>query len=264
LPEPTLASAIAFLRAQSNGELQAVGIGSFGPVDLHPDSSTFGFITSTPKAGWQNCNLAGAIKDALAVPVGFDTDVDAAALGEARWGAAQDLSDFLYLTIGTGIGGGAIINDRVLHGLVHPEMGHIRVPHDRTRDPFPGCCPFHGDCLEGLASGPAMQARWGKAAQDLPTDHQGWALEAHYLAHGLANWVLTLSPKRIVLGGGVLRQAQLFPMIRRELGALLNGYVRATELTRDLDEYVVPPQLGDRAGVLGCLVLAERAFASID
>jgi fructokinase len=264
LPEATLANAIAFLRAQSNGELQAVGIGSFGPVDLHPDSSTFGFITSTPKPGWQNYNLAGAVKDALAVPVGFDTDVDAAALGEARWGAAQDLSDFLYLTIGTGIGGGAIINDRVLHGLVHPEMGHIRVPHDRTRDPFPGCCPFHGDCLEGLASGPAMKARWGKAAQDLLPDHPAWALEAHYLAHGLANWVLTLSPKRIVLGGGVLRQAQLFPMIRRELAGLLNGYVRATELTRDLDEYVVPPRLGDRAGVLGCLVLAERAFASID
>ncbi|HEV3205737.1 MAG TPA: ROK family protein [Terriglobales bacterium] len=263
-PEPTLAKAIAFLQAQSKGELKAVGIGSFGPVDLHPDSATFGYVTSTPKAGWQNFNLAGVVKDALAVPVGFDTDVDAAALGEARWGAAQDLSDFLYLTIGTGIGGGAIINDRVLHGLVHPEMGHIRVPHDWARDPFAGCCPFHGDCLEGLASGPAMQARWGKAAQNLTPDHPAWALEAHYLAHGLANWVLTLSPKRIVLGGGVLRQSLLFRIIRQELAALLNGYVRATELTRDLDEYVVPPRLGDRAGVLGCLVLAERTYSRLD
>ena len=152
---------------------KAVGIGSFGPIDLHSTSLTFGYVTSTPKAGWQNYNLAGTVRDALGVPVGFDTDVDAAALGEARWGAAQNLTDFLYLTVGTGIGGGAIINGRVLHGLVHPEMGHIRVPHDLVQDPYPGGCPYHGDCLEGLASGPAMQARWGKAAQDLPPDHPG-------------------------------------------------------------------------------------------
>ncbi len=263
-PQATLAIAIEFLREQSKGELRAIGIGSFGPIDLHSTSLTFGYVTSTPKAGWQNYNLAGTVRDALAVPVGFDTDVDAAALGEARWGAAQDLSDFLYLTVGTGIGGGAIINGRVLHGLVHPEMGHIRVPHDLASDPYRGGCPFHGDCLEGLASGPAMQARWGMAAQDLPPDHRGWALEAHYLAHGLANWVLTLSPQRIVLGGGVLRQVQLFARIRQELAKLLNGYVRATELTRDLERYVVPPQLGGRAGVLGGLVLAELAYARLE
>src|ERR1700730_12703587 len=263
-PGPTLANAVAFLKAQSKGELQAVGIGSFGPVDLHPDSATFGYITSTPKAGWQNYNLAGAVKDALAVPVGFDTDVDAAALGEARWGAAQDLSDFLYLTIGTGIGGGAIINGRVLHGLVHPEMGHIRVPHDLVRDAYRGCCPFHGDCLEGLESGPAMQDRWGIAAQDLPADHLGWTLEAHYLAPGLANLALTLSPQRILLGGGVLRQSQLFGRIRHDLAGLLNGYVRATEVIRDLDQYVVPPQLGDRAGGLGGLGLAEHPYTRLD
>ena len=263
-PQATLAIAIEFLRGQSRGELRAVGIGSFGPIDLHSTSLTFGYVTSTPKAGWQNYNLAGTVRDALAVPVGFDTDVDAAALGEARWGAAQDLSDSLYLTVGTGIGGGAIINGRVLHGLVHPEMGHIRVPHDLASDPYPGCWPFHGDCLEGLASGPAMQARWRIAAEDLPPDHRGWALEAHYLAHGLANWVLTLSPQRIVLGGGVLRQAQLFTRIRQELAKLLNGYVRAPELTRDLDQYVVPPLLGDRAGVLGGLVLAELAYARLE
>ncbi len=263
-PEPTLGAAIAFLRQQSDGELLAVGIGSFGPVDLHPASATFGYITSTPKPGWQNCNLAGAVREALGVPVGFDTDVAAAALGEARWGAAQDLSDSLYLTVGTGIGGGAIINDRVLHGLVHPEMGHILVPHDLAKDPYRGCCPFHGDCLEGLASGPAIQARWGKPAPELPLDHPAWDLEAHYLAYGLANWVLTLSPRRIVLGGGVLRQAQLFGRIRKELVTLLNGYVRATELTRDLDQYVVPPLLGDRAGVLGGLVLAEQVYSRLD
>lgn len=263
-PEATLAIAIEFLRKESRGELQAVGIGSFGPIDLHSTSLTFGYVTSTPKAGWQNYNLAGTVRDALGVPVGFDTDVDAAALGEARWGAAQNLTDFLYLTIGTGIGGGAIINGRVLHGLVHPEMGHIWVPHDLARDPYRGCCPYHGDCLEGLASGPAMQQRWGQAAQDLPPDHPGWTLEAHYLAYGLANWVLTLSPQRILLGGGVLRQSQLFARIRKDLAGLLNGYVRAPEVMRDLDQYVVPPLLGGRAGVLGGLVLAERAFAHLD
>jgi len=263
-PDETLANAIKFLREESRGELKAVGIGSFGPIDLHSTSLTFGYITSTPKAGWQNYNLAGTVRDALSVPVGFDTDVDAAALGEARWGAAQNLTDFLYLTVGTGIGGGAIINGRVLHGLVHPEMGHIRIPHDLKQDPYPGGCPYHGDCLEGLASGPAMQARWGTAAQHLPPDHPAWTLEANYLAHGLANWVLTLSPQRIVLGGGVLRQAQLYGSIRRELVKLLNGYVRAPEITRDLDQYVVPPLLGGRAGVLGGLVLAERAFARLD
>jgi len=263
-PDATLAQAIEFLRKQSGGELRAVGVGSFGPIDLHSRSLTFGYVTSTPKVGWQNYNLAGTVRDALGVPVGFDTDVAAAALGEARWGAAQNLSDFLYLTVGTGIGGGAIINGRVLHGLVHPEMGHIRVPHDLAEDPYPGGCPYHGDCLEGLASGPAMQARWGKAAQDLPADHPAWILEGHYLAHGLANWVLTLSPQRIVLGGGVSRQAQLFKRIRHEMVKLLNGYVRAPEVMRDIDQYVVPPQLGGRAGVLGGLVLAEQAYTRLD
>jgi fructokinase len=263
-PEATLAIAIEFLREQSMGELQAVGIGSFGPIDLHSTSLTFGYVTSTPKAGWQNFNLAGTVREALAVPVGFDTDVDAAALGEARWGAAQNLSDFLYLTVGTGIGGGAIINGRVLHGMVHPEMGHIRVPHDLVQDPFAGGCPYHGDCLEGLASGPAMQARWGIAAQNLPAGHPAWTLEAHYLANGLANWVLTLSPQRIVLGGGVLRQSTLFTSIRQDLVRILNGYVRATEIMRDIDQYVVPPLLGGRAGVLGGLVLAEQAYARLE
>ena len=163
-PECTVAAAIKFLQENSAGKVKAVGIGSFGPVDLRAGSSSFGFITSTPKVGWRNCDFVGTVRGALGLPVGFDTDVNAAALGEARWGAAQGLSDFVYLTIGTGIGGGAIVGGRVLHGLVHPEMGHIRVPHDRERDPFCGCCPFHGDCLEGLASGPAIERRWGVQA----------------------------------------------------------------------------------------------------
>ena len=258
-PEAATASAIAFLRKQADGELDAVGIGSFGPVDLRLNSPTFGYITSTPKSGWQNYDFAGAIRTALHVPVGFDTDVNAAALGEARWGAAQSLSDFLYLTVGTGIGGGAIVNGQVLHGLLHPEMGHIRIPHDFIRDPYPGGCPFHGDCLEGLASGPAMQQRWNVPPEDLPANHSAWPLEAHYLALGLANWVCTLSPRCILLGGGVMRE-WLFAMIRADLARLLNGYVRAKELMENLNQYVIPPRLGNRSGIIGALVLAERAY----
>ena len=252
-PEATVSAAVAFLREQSGGRLDAVGIASFGPVDLRCDSPTYGYITSTPKAGWAHFDLAGAIRSAFGVPVGFDTDVNGAALGEARWGAAQGLSDFVYLTVGTGIGGGAMVGGRILHGNMHPEMGHIRVPRDRARDPFPGNCPFHGDCLEGLAAGPAIEARCGREASTLPPDDEAWKLEAHYLGLGLNNFACALSPKRFVLGGGVMDQKQLFPMIEAELAHLLNGYIETPK------NYVVPAALGGRAGVLGALVLAETA-----
>jgi len=214
-PDVTLENVIGFFRERAGSQLSAVGIGSFGPVDLRPDSTTFGYITSTPKAGWQQYDLAGTVGRALEVPVGFDTDVNAAAAGEARWGAGRGIANFIYLTVGTGIGGGAIVNGEVIHGLLHPEMGHIRVPHDLATDPYPGGCPYHQDCLEGLASGPALQARWGKPAQEWPPDHPGWKLEARYLALGLATWVCTLSPERIVLGGGVMQQEQLYPRVRK-------------------------------------------------
>lgn len=259
-PEETISGAVTLLKERSRGHLKAVGIGSFGPVDLRPGSPTFGYVTSTPKPGWQNFDFAGAVSEALAVPVGFDTDVDAAALGEARWGAGQEISDFLYLTVGTGIGGGAIVNGQIVHGLIHPEVGHIRIPHDWKRDPFAGCCPFHGDCLEGLACGPSIEKRWGKAAEALPADHAAWALEAHYVAMGLANWVCTLSPKRMILGGGVMQQQWLFPMIRSELVRILNGYVRSDDIVEKVDRYVVAPKLGNRSGIAGALVLAEQAF----
>lgn len=259
-PQATIDQIIAFFRDQAGRELSAVGIGAFGPVDLHPESPTFGFITSTPKVGWQQYDLASTLYRALQVPVGFDTDVNAAAAGEARWGAGRGLPNFLYLTVGTGIGGGALVNGEVIHGLLHPEMGHIRIPHDLGADPFPGSCPYHKDCLEGLASGPAMQARWGKRAQELPADHPAWALEAHYLALGLATWVCTVSPERILLGGGVMQQASLFPMIRQELLRLLNGYIDAKPLLNEIDSYVAPPELGSRAGVLGAMVLAEHIY----
>ena len=258
-PESTISEALTFFRS-SKEPIQAVGIGSFGPIDLHPDSPTYGYITATPKPGWRDFNLAGAIAGELKVPVGFDTDVGAAALGEARWGAAAGLTDFVYLTVGTGIGGSAIVNGSILHGLVHSEMGHIRVPHDRSADPFPGGCPFHSDCLEGLASGPAMQARWGVPASQLSEHHEAWTLEANYLALGLVSLICTLSPQRIIIGGGVMQQKHLFGLIRRKLASLLNGYIQARELTDCIDDYVVSPALGSRSGVLGALVLAETAF----
>lgn len=264
-PADTLGEVLRFFRAQQAalGPLDAIGIGSFGPVDLHPASSRFGFITSTPKPGWADTDVAGPFRREFGVPVAFDTDVNAAALGEWRHGAAQGLDTFLYLTVGTGIGGGGLAGGRVLHGLVHPEMGHVRVPHDLGADPFPGACPFHGDCLEGLASGPAMAARWGRPAHELPADHRAWALEARYLALALQGFVCTLSPQRVVMGGGVMAQPQLLPLVRRELGALLNAYIQAPEVLDGLDAYVVAPALGRRSGVTGALVLAAQAVADV-
>ena len=250
-PAATIAGVISWLSARSpDGGLVEVGIGSFGPVDLIADSPSWGYITSTPKAAWRNFDLAGAIGKGLGVPVRFDTDVNAALLGEARWGAARDIANCLYLTIGTGIGGGAIVSGRLLHGLTHPEMGHVRIPHDLAEDPFAGVCPYHGDCLEGLASGPAIEARWGVKAEELAPGHPAWALEAKYLAYGIANYVCTLSPERILLGGGVMRRADLYFMIAKELERVLAGYVSKIPA-------VLPPQLGGLAGVLGALALAQ-------
>jgi fructokinase len=191
--------------------------------------------------------------------VGFDTDVNGAALGEYRWGAAQGLDTFVYLTIGTGIGGGGMVNGKLMHGLLHPEMGHIRIPHDPDQDPFDGVCPFHGDCLEGLAAGPALEARWGQRAETLPLDHPAWELEANYLASGLVNLICILSPQRIILGGGVMQQASLFPLIRGKVQQLLSDYLKTPTILKHIDEYIVPPRLGDRAGVKGAIALAQQA-----
>ncbi|MDF2628016.1 MAG: fructokinase [Symbiobacteriaceae bacterium] len=257
-PEETLARVVAFFREQPE-PVAAVGVGSFGPVDPNPASPTYGFVTSTPKPGWRNADVRGPIAAALGVPVGFDTDVNAAALGEYRWGAAAGLDTFVYLTVGTGIGGGGMLAGRLMHGMIHPEMGHMRIPHDRQADPYAGFCPYHGDCLEGLAAGPALERRWGRKAAELPPDHPAWALEAEYLALGLMNLVCTLSPQRIILGGGVMGQAHLFPLVRARVQALLNGYVEAPAILEDIDQYIVPPGLGERAGVLGAIALAEEA-----
>ena len=242
-PEETIGRAIDFFRERP--PIHALGIASFGPVDLHPESATYGYITSTPKEGWSNTDIAGSLGRALNVPVTIDTDVNAAALAEARWGAAQGVSDVVYLTIGTGIGGGALVGGRLIHGLVHPEMGHMRIPHDRVVDPFAGSCVFHGDCLEGLAAGPAIEKRWGVTARELAPDHAAWRLEARYLAAGIANLVCTLSPQLILMGGGVMDQAHLFPLIREEMCEAVNGYVAIPEIG--------PPLLGSNTGVLGAI-----------
>jgi len=265
-PDITLAQVIDFFKRHGGGELEAMGIGSFGPVDLDLTSPTYGHITTTPKAGWANCDLAGTVARELNVPVGFDTDVNAALLGESRWGAAQGLSDAVYLTIGTGVGGGAMVNGQVVHGLVHPEMGHLRLPHDLTADPFPGICPYHGDCLEGLACGPAMQKRWNAPAATLAPDHPAWPLEAHYLALALVNITVMLSPQRILLGGGVMQQPQIFELLRADFARLLNGYVQHPEILDRLNEFIQPPGLGSRSGILGSLVLAEieQAASALD
>lgn len=260
-PEETIGKAIAFFREQQaqEGALTAVGIAAFGPLDPNPKSDTFGHITTTPKPHWANTNLAGAIKKALNVPVGFDTDVNGAALGEYRWGAARGLDTFVYFTIGTGIGGGAMVNGKLLHGLLHPEMGHQLLRHDWEEDPFEGACPYHGDCWEGLASGPAMGKRWGRPAQELASEHPAWELEAKYIALALENVITILSPQRIILGGGVMGQAHLIPLIRQKVQALLNGYVQHATILGNIDQYIVPPGLGNQAGVLGAIALAETA-----
>lgn len=259
-PEETLGRTVEFFREhRAEHLLTGIGVACFGPVDLDKSSPTYGHVTTTPKPGWAGTDVVGMLQRELGLPVAFDTDVNGAALGEMRWGAGAGLDPFVYMTIGTGVGGGAIVNSAPVHGLVHPEIGHIRVPHDRERDPFEGICPFHGDCLEGLASGPAIGKRWGVPAETLPAGHPAWELEASYLGELVATLVCTLSPRRIVLGGGVMSAPGLFPLVRQEAVRLLAGYVSSPAILEHIDDYVVPPGLGDRSGRLGAIALAKTA-----
>ena len=262
-PEETLGRALAFFQEQTQalGPLSGLGVACFGPLDPDPASPTYGRILATPKAGWAGADVVGALRSALSLPIGFDTDVNGAALGEWRWGAAQGLSTFLYFTIGTGVGGGAMVEGKLLHGLIHPEMGHIPLPHDYAQDPFPGGCPFHGDCFEGLASGPAMEKRWGQRAETLPPDHPAWDLEAHYIARAMQGFICSFSPQRIILGGGVPQQPALLPLVRAKTLAYLNHYVNSEAILSHMDTYLVPPGLGGRAGVCGAFALAQQAAA---
>lgn len=256
-PEPTLVRIVEFFRR--NPGARAIGIGSFGPVDLNPESATWGHVTTTPKPGWQHVAVAGVISEQLGVPVAFDTDVAAAAVGEHRWGAGRGLESLCYLTVGTGIGGALLHGGRPWHGLMHPEVGHLRIPHDRAADPFEGSCPVHGDCWEGLASGAAIAERWRTAPEDLPGDHPAWPLEAHYLALGVLNIVMVASPQRVIVGGGVMARAPLLAITRAGLRELVSGYLDTPLLGERVDTYVVAPALGARAGVLGAIAMAQRA-----
>jgi fructokinase len=259
-PEETVRRAVRFFA--ENGPVGAIGVGAFGPVDIRRSSPTWGTITTTPKPGWADTDLAGLLRSGLGVPIALDTDVNAAALGEWRWGAATGLDTFCYITVGTGIGGGAVVNGRILHGLLHPELGHMRIPHDWARDPFDGSCPYHGDCLEGLASGEAIRRRWDQAGQQL-ADRAAWELEAEYLALALVNVICVLSPQRIIVGGGVAKHPTLLPLVRGRVRDLLAGYLRAPELTEPdaTGRYITAPVLGDGSGVIGALGLAQDAAA---
>jgi fructokinase len=259
-PAETIERAVAFFTGRPRPA--AVGIGAFGPVDVAAGSPTWGHVTTTPKPGWRDVPLGPLVRDRLGVPVTFDTDVNAAAVGEHRWGAGRDVESLCYLTVGTGVGAGLVLGGRPVHGLVHPEVGHMRIPHDRARDPFPGACPVHGDCWEGLASAPAIAERWSASPEDLPDDHPAWPLEADYLALGLLAVVCVASPHRLVAGGGVMRRAGLLDRVRRRLVELVAGYLPTPMLAERVDEYVIAPTLAPRSGVLGALALAAAATAS--
>jgi fructokinase len=257
----TLAAVRDFFAAQRRalGTLSAIGIGCFGPVILDKLSAKYGFIGKTPKAGWCDIDVVGMLAQEFSCPVGFDTDVNAAALAEHRWGAARGAKNVVYMTVGTGIGGGVLVDGAPLHGLLHPEIGHIRPRRHSLDVNFPGVCPFHGDCLEGLASGPAILARCGVDLLHLDAEHAQWQMQTDYLGQLCAQLVLTLSPQRIIMGGGVMAQERLFPGIRDRMLHWLGGYIDRSELLADSDRYVVPPALGARAGVLGAIGLAIDA-----
>jgi fructokinase len=257
-PDKTIRTVIEFFAPYAkSGELAAVGIASFGPVDLHTGSPTYGYITTTPKAGWEQVDLYGEIQRELNVPVAFDTDVNAAAFGEQYWMPnGRSLDPFIYITIGTGIGVGVMINGTPLHGLIHAEAGHIALPHDWQKDPFPGVCPYHGDCLEGLASGYSMMQRWGKNPEDLPNTHPAWDLEVEYTAIAIADLIYTYSPRRIILGGGVAQHPGFHEATRQKVRKYLNGYIQSPMIADHMDEYILPPTFGNRSGGLGAIAMA--------
>ncbi|MFZ5638577.1 MAG: ROK family protein [Pseudomonadota bacterium] len=268
-PHETLAEARAFFDAAAtrHGKPRALGIAGFGPLELDPAAPHYGRLLRTPKPGWHDADLLAPFAT-LDIPIALDTDVNAAALAEAHWGAGRDrdgkpLDSVVYVTVGTGIGGGAVLHGRTLRGLLHPELGHIhprRHPLDRG---FAGICPYHGDCLEGLANGPAIVARLGHELGEAAAEHPIWDIEADYLGQLCAQLALTLSPQRIVLGGGVMQHARLFAPVRERTRHWLGGYLSRHEVEDGIESYIVPPGLGDRSGILGALRLAMTAGAPV-
>jgi len=257
-PAETISEIIEFFKTTIETQaikLNGIGIGSFGPLDLNPESKTFGYITSTPKPGWQFVNIKGEIESGLGVKAVIDTDVNAAALGEYFFKPALTINNLVYITIGTGIGAGFIINKKLVHGLVHPEFGHIRIPHDLRIDPFPGICPFHRDCFEGLASGPALTERWRMPSNEIPKEHVAWELEGEYIAYAVANLICTVSPEKIILGGGVMHRHYLYDIVRSKTANILNSYIRSKYLEESIADFIVPPRLKSDSGLIGALCL---------
>ena len=253
-PSVTIPQMIDFYKSY---EIEAIGIACFGPIDLIPGSATYGYITSTPKLEWRNTDIVGPFADALGVPVGFDTDVNGSLLGEVTWGCARGLQDVVYITIGTGVGGGVMSGGRLVHGMLHPELGHMLIPR-KAGDDHPGICPYHGDCLEGLVSGPSIERRYGIKAAELAERPEVWELEAYYISEALVNLILTLSPQKIILGGGVMHQEQLFALIRTDVTRMLGDYIRTGPLN-DMESFIVPPSLNDDQGIMGAVKLAMEA-----
>ncbi|GAA0286733.1 fructokinase [Gracilibacillus halotolerans] len=252
-PDYTLPKVIDFFK---NKGIERLGVGAFGAIDINQNSPSYGTLQETPKTDWIGYPFGRILKENLEVPVIIDTDVNVAAMSEAKWGNATDVDSCLYITVGTGIGGGAYLNGSTLKGLSHSEMGHIKIRRHKE-DTYKGNCPYHDDCLEGLASGPAIEKRWGKKGHELVDNEKVWDMEAYYLAQAITNYIYILSPERIILGGGVMKQQQLFPLIRKNVIEMLNGYVSSPYLTEDeIDQYIVSPGLTDEAGVKGALYLA--------
>ena len=250
-PDITMPKIVEYFQGKG---IEALGIGCFGPIDLNRDSETYGYITTTPKLAWSNYNIVGVLKDALRIPVGFDTDVNGSMLGEATWGCAQGLECSMYITIGTGIGAGIIANGKLLHGMLHPEAGHLLMRR-HPDDTYEGKCPYHKTCLEGMAAGPAIEDRWGKKGVELTDRKEVWEMEAYYIAQALVDYIMVLSPQKIILGGGVMHQEHMMPLVLKELKEQLGGYIQTKEI-ENLAEYIVLPSLDDNQGIMGALKLA--------
>lgn len=257
-PKTTLSTISSYFESQ---KIEALGIGSFGPIDCIPTSPYYGSITTTPKAKWAHTNVLSHLQKTLSIPMGFDTDVNCSALGESLWGASRGVKNSVYITIGTGIGAGLIVEGNLVHGILHPELGHILM-RSHPEDDFKGVCPYHSYCWEGLASGPSLEKRWECKGQDLPPHHKAWEFEAYYIAQAIVNLILTVAPEKIILGGGVSHQDFLFSKIRKQVLELLGGYIQVESILSDIDHYIVPPQLGDDSGFLGAIALGKRMLES--
>lgn len=263
-PDETISRIGAFLvplLSDKSHRMQAIGLGQFGPIQVNPAAEDYGTILNTPKAGWSGVNLITELRKITSLPIVLDTDVNAAAMGELYYGAARGLRNFVYITIGTGIGGAVVLNKKIVHGLLHPELGHMLIPHNIDNDPFTGVCHFHKDCFEGLASGPALLARWKKPAETLAEDHRAWDLESTCIAQALVNLFLTLMPQRFILGGGIMQQKHLFSRISRKFCLLINHYIDVVKIIPEFDQYIRPPQLDHDAGVFGAIALAKHESA---